>query len=91
MLALNVLWSPSFRSRCITADRLLCACNGTTELLGFLRRHYRLCLAKHLVFLGGHMCLDELPQFLELRYPLVVVSRSGVELVQKRFYLAVRF
>ena len=72
----NGLWSPSFRRRCFTANRLLRTCNANTKLFGFLRRHYRLCLAKHLGFLGSHMCLDELLQFLELRYPLVVVSRT---------------
>ena len=36
------------------------------------------------------MRLDELLQFLELRYPVVVVHRSGFELIQKRFNLGVR-
>lgn len=73
------------------ADRLLRACNGNAKLLGFLRRHYRPCLAKHLVFLGGHMCLHEPLQFLESRYPLVVVRRSGFELIEKRFNLGMSF
>src|ERR1043165_6130052 len=73
------------------ADRLLSVCNGSSQLLGFLRCHYRLCLAKHLIFLGGHMFLDELLQFLESWYPLVIVSRRGFELIQKSFNLGVRF
>src|SRR4029079_13790106 len=90
-LGLNRSRSPSFRRRCVTANRLLSPSKANTKLFGFLRRHYRLCLAKHLVFLGSHMCLDELLQFLELRYPLMVVSRTDFELIQKRFNLAVRF
>jgi hypothetical protein len=37
-VGLSLLWSPSFRRRCITADRFLRAGNSNAKLLGFLRR-----------------------------------------------------
>ena len=80
-----------FRRGCVTADRLLSCFNGHTKFLGLLRRHYRLCLAKHPIFICGHMFFAELVEILEFRYPLMVISRSGFEFIKKRFDLAVRF
>lgn len=71
---------------CVTAGRLLGCFNGSTPFLCFLRGHDRLDLAEHLIFLAGYMCLDERVQFLELRYPLLVIHRRSLE----RFDLAMR-
>ena len=87
----SILWGPAFRRRGVTADSLLGCLNFHAQLICFLRCHDRLDFAKHVVFLGSDMALDQPTQLLEFGHPGMIIRLKGCEFIQKNFDVAVSF